>query len=314
MARHFPSAPGAPPPRRANVARHPNGRINHRRAKAEEAPPRPYFVYAQRLRDLDAGKSKILMLAATTPERQLYRRLAELGLSKAHLMEAIEAAEDRRLGYPLGVLWAGGLLCPAPEGYESKEDTEARAEEAELLDKAGRIYAAQHYLVWRWQGSPCQGAPSHLASTMAEVGLEPPTEIDPEEFEKERLRLKASLSGARRALMRAAPMGMALKIIDRICIEGFTEEVHPGPLKHLRAGLRALKEYFKVRPAAKPQDRESAATIESAPADEFKPRTTTPRCPRPRMPANLTSDAELRPPIEAVAKSVARLLTRASPA
>jgi hypothetical protein len=226
-------------------------------------------------------------------------------------MLAIDAAEDRRLGYPLGVLWARGHLCPAPEGQESKEAREAREEEAELLEKAGRIYVAEHYLVWRWQGSPCQAEPSHLSRSMSEAGLEDlwlrPTEIDEEKFEEERLLLKASLEGARRVLMRAAPMGLALKAVERICIDNWDGDVHQAPLKHLRAGLRALKEHYNVRLARSRGDRAA-----SPPADAGEGAVQAPavrRCPRPRMPANLTSDAaHPRPPVEQIAQSIANLL------
>lgn len=291
--------------RHFDAPRHPNGRIYHRKSKADQAPPRPYYAYAHRLRH-DPENAEILLIAAATPERKLYHRV-----SKEALMKAITAAEDRRMGYPLGVLWARGLLCPAPDSFETAAEKEARAEEAELLDKAGRLYAAQHYVVWRWQGSPCQDASSHLERTMAENGIDvrPPTELDPEQIEEQRLTMKASLEGARRALMRAAPMGLALKAVDRICIDAFGGDVHPGPLARLRDGLEALKEYYNVR-VAKPRDRAAdrpAAEPVSA-REGHEPVVAARRNIRPRLPANLTSDPALRPALESVAASVAALL------
>jgi hypothetical protein len=218
-------------------------------------------------------------------------------------MRAISAAEDPRLGYPLGVLWVRGMLCPAPEGFESAAEKDVREEEAEVLDKAGRLYAAQHYLVWRWQGSPCQEAPAHLELTIAEFDR-PPTELDPEEFENARLLLKSKLDGARRALMRASPMGLALKAVDRICIDGFQGEIHPGPLKQLLIGLRTLKEHYDIR-LAKSRDRFSGPDF----APPQPPNAAAPkRSRRARLPANLTSDETLRPSVESVAKAVDRLL------
>lgn len=296
-----------PTQRKADVLRHPNGRIYHRKMKAEQAPPRPYFAYAQRLRYHDPANAEILMIAAVTPDRRLHRRF-----SRETLMRAIDAAEDRRLGYPLGVLWAHGLLCPAPVGFESAGAKEAREEEAELLDKAGRLYAAQHYLVWRWQDSPCQEATSHLSHlerTLDEFGIEAPTELDPEEFEKGRLKLKAQLDAARLALFRAAPMGLALKAVDRICIDSFVGEVHPGALKQLITGLRTLKEHYNVR-LAKSRDRASAPEYPPPgppPAEIAAPK----RRARSRLPANLTSDPGLRPSLESVAQAVAMMLGQA---
>ena len=299
------------------VPRHPNGRIYHKKFKAQLAPPRPYFAYAQRLMHHDPKNAAILLIAAITPDRKLYQRLSKLDppASRETLMKAIDAAEDPRIGYPLGILWARGLLCPAPVGFESSDEKAARDEEAEILDKSGRLYAAQHYLVWRWQASPCQEAPSHLSHlerTLDELGIDPPTELDPEEFEKERRKLKAKLEGARRALMRAAPMGLPLKAVDRICIDGFAGEVHPGALKHLIVGLRILKEHYNVR-LAKSRDRSpptpSGPPYSGSGVEVLVPyeQAAVPKR-RLRLPANLTSDPTLRPTPENVAKSVAVLL------
>lgn len=291
--------------RLADVPRHPNGRINHRKSKANEAPPRPYRVYERRVRRSNPEASRILLIAAETPERKIFHLV-----SREALMRAIEAAEDPRRGYPLGVLWADGLLCPAPAGDETEAEKDGRAEEAELLDKAGRLYAAQHYMLWRWQGSPCQDAPSHLERTMSEHGIDvrPATELDPEEIEARGLRLKESLEGARRALLRTAPMGLALKAVDRICIDGFDGEIHPGPMAMLQRGLRTLREYYNVR-VSKTRDR---STADPAPArEERAPGAASQRLRRPRLPVNLTSDLGLRPQPESIVASVAALLKRA---
>lgn len=292
--------------RHDGVPRHPNGRIYHKKLKAEQAPPRPYFAYAQRLRHHDPENAEILLIAAVMPDRKLQRRF-----SRETLMRAIEAAEDRRLGYPLGVLWARGLLCPAPVGFESVAEKDAREEEAELLDKAGRLYAAQHYLVWRWQESPCQEAPchlSHLERTLGEFGIDPPTELDPKEFEEERLKLKVKFEAARRALMRVPSRGLAPKAVDRICIDGYMGEVRPWTLEPLIIGLRALKEHYNVRLA---KSRDHSSQSDSLPAAQplAVDQTAAPkRKRRERLPANLTSDPTLRPTVESIVKSAAMLL------
>lgn len=290
--------------RHIDAPRGPNGKINHRKSKADQAPPRPYFAYAQRLRHHDPENAEILLIAAVMPDRRLHRRF-----SRETLMKAIKAAEDPRLGYALGVLWARGLLCPAPDGFESVDEKETREEEAEVLDKAGRIYAAQHYLVWRWQDSPCQEAPSHLSHlerTLDELGIKPPTELDPEQFEKDQLERKMKLGAVRHALLRAAPMGLALKIVDAICIDGFMGEVHPGARKHLLTGLRTVKEQYNVR-LEKSRDR--SAGQDPAPMPPSPEQAAAPkRNRRPRLPANLTSDPTLRPPPQSVAASVESLL------
>jgi hypothetical protein len=109
-------------------------------------------------------------------------------------------------------------------------------------------------------------------------------------------------------------MGLALKAVDRICIDAFEGDVHPGPLARLRDGLKALKEYYRVR-VAKPRDRAAARpAADPAPArEQHEPTATARRNPRPRQPANLTSDPSLRPAPESIAAAVAALLKEGRP-
>lgn len=316
---------GAPAPRK-EVPRYANGKINYRRAREEE-PDLPYYVMAQRLRDVDSSASDILLCAHNRPRRRLNAE------QRAELMAAARKAEDRRLGYPLGRLWMSGMLGPPPTGFETSDEAAAREEKAALMDKAAGIYAGQHFLVWNGRGSPGQALPSHLEKILTEVTggdlpLRPFTDLDPEEEEKARRRLEASLAGARRALAAAEPVQLAaLKAVDLVCIDKppgvkrTAAEVAPGAkakwlaptivdieMRHLRAGLEALCAYYNVRPAAKRggQDRPSgpalpaAAASGDAPAQPVVIHRNVPR----GLPVSFGPNSTHRPPAEAIRKAV----------
>jgi hypothetical protein len=119
----------------------------------------------------------------------------------------------------------------------------------------------------------------------------------------------------RRALKAAVPMGLALKIVDRVCIEqvDLTEpEAGPGalqaPLKHLRAGLVVLIGVFEL-------DKGTRAVQSAIPpsATESPPATTPADLPpkriikMPRLEVRFGGDSSERPDGDLVKLAVARL-------
>jgi hypothetical protein len=238
------------------------------------------------------------------------------------VQEAIDAAREQRLGYPLGVLFLRDLLCPGEPG-ESKEETEHRRERSILLEKAGLHYAALHFAVWNGSGAPLRDIPSHLSKILVAVPA-PPCELTPEKLDELRMAREYRLAKCRRALKAAVPMGLAITIIDRVCIEqvDLTDpEAGPGalqaPLKHLRAGLAALIGVFELDKGTRAA--QSATQSAVPPSATEPPSATTPADPppkriikKPRLEVIFGPESPERPDVDLVTQAVDRFRHSAS--
>jgi hypothetical protein len=199
---------------------------------------------------------------------------------------------------------------------ESTVETECREERSILLEKAGLHYAALHFAVWNGSGAPLRDIPSHLSKVLVDAPG-PPSELTPEKLDELRQAREYRLMKCRRALNAAVPMGLALKIVDRTCIDQVafaTPEAlkAPGalkaPLKHLRAGLAALIGVFEL-------DKGTRAVQSAIPASatESPPATTPADLPpkriikMPRLEVRFGGDSSERPDGDLVTLAVARL-------
>ena len=294
--------PGGPRPRHADAVRYASGRIKYYRPQKDETPlPPSVFACVQRIRAVHPVLARTALQEAAGGRQAYSQPLGDA------VQEAVDAAREPRLGYPLGVLFVRDLLCPGEPG-ESKEETEHRRERAIMLEKAGLLYAALHLAVWNGTAAPLRHIPSHLSKLLVDI-FAPPSEVTPEKIEELWQAREYRLMKCRKALAAAAPMGLALKIVDRVCIEQ-VELAGPGalqaPLKHLRAGLTALVGVFEL-------DKGTRAAAVPPPATE-PPSATTPAEPqpkrivkKPRLEVRFGAHSPERPDLALVQQAVASL-------
>ena len=121
-------------------------------------------------------------------------------------------------------------------------------------------------------GAPIRNISSHLSKVLVDI-VGPPSELTPEKIEELRVAREYRLQKCRRALAAAAPMGLALRIVDRVCIEQAPlagPAAIQAPLKHLRAGLSALVDALDLdsktrQPSAAPSSQFEATAAEPDP-------------------------------------------------
>jgi hypothetical protein len=319
--------PGGQKPRRANVARYPNGRIDYRRTIADDPIPPAVHASVQRLRRVG---SKLADEVIEALRRGQSRKGRSAKTQVENLMrDAVEEAKDPRLGYLLGVLWAQDVLCPPKPGRtETDEEKDERYACAARLDKAGRIYAAQHFLVWGGV-SPRTAVPSNLAKMVVDVwdpGSAPPADIElPADFEKKLAAAQRQLAGARRALSRAWPGNVALQAVDRVCLDQTISEPATPPaggnrtwrtphvvdiaMPPLRAGLEVLAAHYEIHPAKRQRRTQTCPQAPLEQTDEPMQRVVV-RSKRRRMPAAFGPHSPERPGADAVSHAVSKLRRR----
>jgi hypothetical protein len=300
--------PGGPRTRLAEAVRYASGRIKYYRPSQDEKPvPPSVFSCVQRISAVHPALAGAALREAVGDKSRPPQPNGDA------VQEAIEAAREPRLGYPLGKLFLKDLLSPGVPG-ESNEETEYRKNRALLMEKAGLLYAALHYAVWNGSGAPLRDIPSHLSKVLVAVPA-PPSELTPTKLDELRMAREYRLVKCRRALKAAAPMGLALKIVDRVCIEqvDLTEpEAGPGalqaPLKHLRAGLVVLIGVFELDKGTRAvQSAIPPSATESPPATAAAVPPPVRVIKKPRLEVRFGGDSSERPDVDLVKLAVARL-------
>jgi hypothetical protein len=199
-------------------------------------------------------------------------------------------AHDQLLSYPLGLLFRQGHFHD-----RSIADLKERQRHAERLREAGLRYAALHFAVFNGTGTPRRFVPSHLSKLVVEiVGY---VGDDPQKLEAIRQAKERRLAQAREALRSAAPRDLALKIIDRTCLE---EAALPPAMifygiRYLIAGLTALAELFHL--------------IKPKPADDRTRLTGVPASRRDRLEVVFGPSDRGEIDRDQIQRSVARLLS-----
>ena len=212
-----------------------------------------------------------------------------------------------RLDYPLGILFLSDQLCPGVSG-ESEAETLRRKERSVLLEKAGLLYAGIHFLVWSGSGAPICNISSHLSKVLVDI-VGPPSELTPEKIEELRVAREYRLQKCRRALAAAAPMGLALRIVDRVCIEQAPlagPAAIQAPLKHLRAGLSALVDALDLDSKARQPSAAPSSQFEATAAEPDPPPR---RARKARLETRFNPDLPERPDRAEVRKAIHRLKT-----
>jgi hypothetical protein len=290
--------------------RYASGRIKYYRPPKDEAPvPPSVFSCIQRISDVHPR------LAAAALRQAVGDKLHLPQPSGDAVQAAIAAARDPRHGHPLGKLFLEDLLSPGVPG-ESNEETEYRKSRSILMEKAGLLYAALHFAVWNGSGAPLRDIPSHLSKVIVDAPG-PPSELTPEKLDELRQAREYRLMKCRRALKAAVPMGLALKIVDRTCIDQVafaTPEAlkAPGalkaPLKHLRAGLAALIGVFELDKGTRAvQSAIPPSATESPPATAAAVPPPVRVIKQPRLEVRFGADSPERPDIALVNQAVASL-------
>jgi hypothetical protein len=291
--------------------RYASGRIKYYRPAQDEKPvPPSVFSCVQRISVVHPLLARAALREAVGDKSRPPQPNGDA------VQEAIAAAREPRLGYPLGILFLRDLLSPGA-ACESTEEAKYRKERSILLEKAGLLYAALHFAVWNGSGAPLRDIPSHLSKVLVDAPG-PPSELTPEKLDELRQAREYRLMKCRRALKAAVPMGLALKIVDRTCIDQVafaTPEAlkAPGalkaPLKHLRAGLAALIDVFELDKGSRAAQSAGATVSATEPPSATTPADAPPKriIKKPRLEVIFGPESPERPDIALVNQAVASL-------